>query len=73
MSTYNGHKSYNAWNVSLWLSNDEGLYRLACDCIRRTKSRSEAVDKLMNYLPDSTPDGVKFTKTNVRLALVDWT
>lgn len=72
MPKYNGHKNYNAWNVSLWLSNDEGLYRLACECIRRTKNRSEAVDKLMDCLPIQTPDGVKYTKTNVRLALVDW-
>lgn len=29
MSAYNGHRSWNAWNVSLWLNNDEGLYREA--------------------------------------------
>ena len=72
MPKYNGHKNYNAWNVALWLSNDEGLYRLACDCIRRSNNRSEAISKLMDYLPEKTPDGVKYTKTNVRLALVDW-
>ena len=72
MPKYNGHKNYNAWNVALWLSNDEGLYRLACDCIRRSNNRLEAISKLMDYLPEKTPDGVKYTKTNVRLALVDW-
>lgn len=72
MRTYNGHKNYNYWNVSLWLSNDEGLYRLACDCISKSKNRSDAVDMLMNYLPEKTPDGVKYTKTSVRAALVDW-
>ena len=25
---YNGHKNWDYWNVSLWLYNDEPLYRL---------------------------------------------
>ena len=24
---YNGHKNWNHWNVSLWLYNDEAMYR----------------------------------------------
>ena len=67
---YNGHKNYNAWNVSLWLYNDENFYRLVCECVKSCKNRDEAVNKLLNFLPDQTPDGVKFSKTNVRLALV---
>jgi hypothetical protein len=38
MATYNGHRNWNHWNVSLWLNNDEGLYRLAKDCILRSQS-----------------------------------
>lgn len=26
---YNGHRSWNAWNVSLWINNTEPQYRLA--------------------------------------------
>ena len=29
MTRYNGHKNWNHWNVSLWINNDEGLYRMA--------------------------------------------
>lgn len=30
---YNGHESWNAWNVALWIGNDEPLYRLAMHCL----------------------------------------
>ncbi len=29
MSTYNGHPSWDHWNVALWFGNDEPLYRMA--------------------------------------------
>ena len=31
---YNGYKNYAQWNQSLWISNDEGLYRKACHLVR---------------------------------------
>ena len=71
MTGYNGHKNYNAWNVCLWLGNDEGNYRLMKECLRITKNRDDAARKLLTYLPSKTPDGVPYTYTNVRLAMVE--
>jgi len=67
--SYNGHESKPAWNVSLWIGNDEGLYRLAKDCIRRNKTRDEATRELLGMLPAETPDGYAYSYTTVRSAL----
>jgi hypothetical protein len=66
---YNGHESWNAWNVSLWLSSDEGTYRAMLDCIRRTHNREEAAALMLEMLPANTPDGAPYTKRSVRLAM----
>ncbi len=66
MTKYNGHKNWNHWNVSLWISNDEGLYRLAQACIRDNMSRThsdrdQAARDLLAQLPKKTPDGAPCT------------
>lgn len=69
--SYNGHKNYNFWNVSLWINNDEGLYRLAQECLQATTTKDLAAERMMWDLQgDETPDGVKYTKSSVRAALV---
>tara|TARA_R100000353_G_scaffold60907_2_gene48163 strand:+ start:615 stop:929 length:315 start_codon:yes stop_codon:yes gene_type:complete len=37
MKEYNGHRSWNAWNVSLWLGGDEYYYEKASDKIKHVK------------------------------------
>lgn len=68
MKTYNGHKNYNYWNVSLWLFNDEGLYSLVRNhCHKGTKD--EATKRILEELPETTPDGVRYTFSSVRAAI----
>lgn len=68
MAKYNGYKNWNHWNVSLWVNNDEGLYRMALDCIEHTGNREDAVNSLMEVLPAKTPDGAPYSKSSVRSA-----
>jgi len=76
MKTYNGHRSYNAWNIALWIHNDEGLYNFALECLRipTTKgnlpSLSQAIRRFMGVFEgEKTPDGVPYTALNVKEAL----
>ena len=72
MAKYNGHKNWNHWNVSLWLFNDEGLYRFMVDEMRRSGTRDDAARRMVSLLPSKTPDGAPYTFTSVRAALVGW-
>ncbi len=67
-------KDWTKWNVSLWINNDEGLYLLAKECIRTSKTREEAASLMYEQLFEfnllETPDGAKFSKTNIRQAMV---
>ena len=70
----NGYPSYNAWNVSVWISNDESLYRFALNCLRETQRNGvirieKAVTRFMNSLEGSrTPDGVPYSRRSVKIA-----
>lgn len=79
--TYNGHRSWNAWNVSLWIGNDEPTYRFALDCIERAaKSHDGKLSAaaqlnlatrlfMRDFEGQKTPDGAKFNATSVKECL----
>lgn len=75
MAKYNGHKNWNHWNVSLWINNDEGLYRMATNFIARYPgNRERAAAQMLVRLQDEgvllTPDGVAYSKTAIRATMV---
>ena len=73
MPTYNGHKNWNHWNVSLWLKNDYALYTAMLESIRYHKRRDIAaralLQKLLNNGKYLTPDGAPFSFTTIRAAM----
>ena len=67
---YNGHRSWNAWNVSLWLNNDEGLYRRVAQ-LKQTYGLIGGARRFSSELPATTPDGAKYNITCIKEAMSD--
>lgn len=66
---YNGHPSWNFWNVSVWLSYPEDrYYHVMALCQRHGKDR--AANLLFEELGGTnTPDGAPFTRSSIRHGL----
>ena len=72
---YNGHPSWNAWNVSLWINNEEWLYRAAYGLASRApwqSARNKAAlwrDVARHFIADygltRTPDGARYSVASV--------
>ena len=72
---YQGHKNWNHWNVSLWINNDEGLYRMAQNCVWCYRNaRESAARHMLERLKDEgithTPDGAPYSVSSIRAAMV---
>jgi len=74
MAKYNGHRSWNAWNVSLWINNDAGLYQFAKECLECFTTRKIAAEEFVDCMRvqfnmPKTPDGAPYTVTSVYEAM----
>ena len=65
-TTFNGWANYETWNASLWINNDEPMYRLAVSYVEQAKRFGQAI-KFDNLIPalevnfgQMTPDGVRW-------------
>jgi hypothetical protein len=73
MKPYNGHRSWNAWNVSLWLGNDEGLYNLCIGHLKTARTKDLAARRILRDLQgERTPDGARYNLTSIREAIRDF-
>lgn len=72
MTEYQGHRSWNAWNVSLYIANEEHLYRIAVEELRGSYTIAQATSRFFsrtNLLYTKTPDGAVYNTRCVREAL----
>lgn len=69
---YNGHPSWQLWNVNMWLASDYEIYMRVTSLIE-----SYGVDGTVACLWEelkgqSTPDGAPYSKGAIRYALYDY-
>ena len=64
-TTYNGWANRATWNVALWIGNDEGLYRLACDIVSNGGTYGHFADTMSEMGMTETPDGYSWTATEL--------
>ncbi len=69
--TYNGHKDIGHWNVSLWINNDELLYRRAFGLVRKYGAKTAARMMYHSLRGKSTPDGHKYQLNRIYAAVKD--
>ena len=64
--TYNGWKNYETWNVTLWIGNDESMYRQVSGLVNSKVTQWSDVARVLSTLfGDKTPDGVAWNDPTI--------
>ena len=80
MREYQGHRSWNAWNVSLYISNEYHLYDDIRHTYRAERRNGHSHNRAVRYCVDDfmrcyggahTPDGAVYNRLCVKLAITD--
>tara|TARA_R100000482_G_C5110451_1_gene140253 strand:+ start:804 stop:1037 length:234 start_codon:yes stop_codon:yes gene_type:complete len=69
MREYNGHRSWNAWNVALWLNNDYNIYNFIVNLVRDYGLERAIRIVAKNMSGEKTPDGATYNRLSVKLAI----
>ena len=62
---FNGWKTYETWNVSLWMQNEYPLYREACGIAIDGGNYQDFVNLMHEMGCNETGDGVQWDDVNV--------
>lgn len=64
---YNGWKNRQTWNVSLWISNDYGIYKAAVEFMKSYKGKAPYVSFIKNshMNGERTPDNIGWISTRL--------
>lgn len=75
-NTYNGWKNRQTWNVSLWINNDEPLYRMAVEYVKERKTKGKMAKyylfvRACGLVNERTPDNISFSGTRLDYKALD--
>ena len=73
---YNGWKNRQTWNISLWINNDEPLYRSAVAYVKDIKGKGKVPTysgfiKREGLANERTPDNISFSGTRLDRKALD--
>lgn len=66
---YQGSRSWNSWNVGLWINNTESIYFYAVELVKQYGREKAARIMARQYNWWRTPDGARYNRLCIYEAL----